>query len=55
MKKIVLTIKENDKKDQDQNVNVNIKIQESKTETELEKISAYNIYNAIVDTLNNLG
>ena len=55
MKKIVLTIKENDNKKEEQNVNVNVKIQDSKTATELEKISATNIYNAIIDTLNNLG
>ena len=55
MKKIVLTIKENENKDEMQNVNVNVKIQDSKTETELEKISAINIYNAIVDTLNHIG
>lgn len=55
MKKILLTIKENENKDKEKNVNVNIKIQDSKTETELEKVSAYNIYNAIVDALNKLG
>lgn len=55
MKKIVLTIKENKNSKEDQKVNVNVKIQDSKNETELEKISSYNIYNAIIDTLEHIG
>lgn len=55
MKKIVLTIKENENSKEDQKVNVNIKIQNSKNETELEKLSAYNIYNAIIDALEHIG